>query len=85
MKLTDITSALTSFSIINPPENNLAINRVVYDSRKVLPGDVFVAIKGLEIDGHKYIFDAINKGAICAIGEKQKLDQLKIWDIRCKA
>lgn len=37
------------------------------DSRKVLPGDIFVALD----NGHKYIEDALNKGASKIITEKK--------------
>lgn len=40
------------------------------DSRKVKPGQIFVAIKGHTVDGHDYISDAINHGAIKIIAEK---------------
>ena len=33
------------------------------NSRKVKPGDTFVAIKGFTVDGHDYIEDAIKAGA----------------------
>ena len=32
------------------------------DSRKVQKGQTFIAIKGLTVDGHNYIDDAINNG-----------------------
>ena len=45
------------------------------DSRKVKQGQVFVAIKGHTVDGHKYINDAIKNGAIAIVGEEDlKLD-----------
>ena len=37
------------------------------DSRKVEPGDTFLALKGPYTDGHDYIDDAIDKGAACII------------------
>ena len=40
------------------------------DSRKVKKGQIFVAIKGHTVDGHKYIDDAIKNGAIAVIGEE---------------
>lgn len=43
------------------------------DSRKIKPGQIFVAIKGHTVDGHNYINDAIKNGAIEIISEK-KLD-----------
>ena len=33
------------------------------NSRKIKPGDTFVAIKGFTVDGHDYIEDAIKAGA----------------------
>ena len=33
------------------------------DSRKVIPGALFVAVKGYSTDGHDYIAGAIEKGA----------------------
>lgn len=40
------------------------------DSRKVLPGQIFVAIKGHTVDGHKYIDEAIKNGASKVVGTK---------------
>lgn len=37
------------------------------NSKKVLPGDTFLALKGEENDGHDYIEEAIDKGAACII------------------
>lgn len=39
------------------------------DSRKVLPGDTFIAIKGIDRDGHDYIEKAIENGATKIIAE----------------
>jgi len=39
------------------------ITGIAYDSRKVKPGDVFVAIKGEHVDGHRFIEDAVKRGA----------------------
>ena len=41
------------------------------DSRKVKPGQIFVAIKGHTVDGHAYILDAIKNGASSIIAEKE--------------
>lgn len=45
------------------------IKDVIYDSRKVTQGCAFVALKGFNVDGHKYIPDAIEKGAVALIVE----------------
>lgn len=49
---------------------NVSVNTIVFDSRKVEPSNVFVAIKGTLSDGHEYIKMAIDKGAIAVICEK---------------
>mgnify|MGYP003306772759 CR=1 FL=1 len=40
------------------------------DSRNVKEGDTFIAIRGLNNDGHKYVTDAINNGATTVIVEE---------------
>ena len=44
-----------------------AIGRVSIDSRAVLPGDLFVAIHGDRFDGHRFVNDALERGAIGAM------------------
>ncbi|MCR6515410.1 UDP-N-acetylmuramoyl-L-alanyl-D-glutamate--2,6-diaminopimelate ligase [Clostridium sp. LY3-2] len=39
------------------------INEINYDSRKVKESDIFVCIKGFQVDGHKFIDKAIENGA----------------------
>lgn len=41
------------------------------DSRKIKPGQIFVAIKGHTVDGHDYIKQAIANGAIKVVAEKE--------------
>ena len=45
------------------------ITGVVFDSRKVVPGALFVAVKGTVVDGHDYIDKAIKQGAVAIICE----------------
>ena len=47
----------------------LPVSGICYDSRKVAPGSVFVAIRGVQQDGHQYIGEAIQKGAVAVVGE----------------
>ena len=42
---------------------NININDIAYDSRVVKKNDIFICLKGYVTDGHKYIDNAINKGA----------------------
>jgi UDP-N-acetylmuramoyl-L-alanyl-D-glutamate--2,6-diaminopimelate ligase len=48
---------------------NVMVNHLHFDSRKVEMDDVFVAIKGLITDGHKYIQKAIDQGAKAIVCE----------------
>ena len=49
---------------------NREITTLVYDSRKIEAGSVFVCISGAVSDGHKYVGQAIEKGAAAVIVEK---------------
>jgi UDP-N-acetylmuramoyl-L-alanyl-D-glutamate--2,6-diaminopimelate ligase len=49
---------------------DIEISAVVFDSRKVIPGSMFVAVKGTVTDGHDYILQAINDGAVAVICEE---------------
>jgi UDP-N-acetylmuramoyl-L-alanyl-D-glutamate--2,6-diaminopimelate ligase len=46
------------------------INNIQFDSRQVKPGDLFVAIEGVEVDGHKFVSKAIDNGACAIMVEK---------------
>ena len=43
------------------------IDSVVTDSRKIKPEDVFVAIKGEKFDGHDFVKEVFDKGAVLAV------------------
>lgn len=51
------------------------INKLQTDSRKVVKGDTFIALKGIKSDGHDYILKAIENGAQKIIASiKQNID-----------
>lgn len=58
------------------------VNHLIYDSRKVEEGDVFVCLTGAVSDGHDYIEDVIKKGAKAIIVEKEVEVQHEITVIR---
>lgn len=45
------------------------VKDVQFDSRKVTPGSLFVAEKGVAVDGHNFIGSAIEKGAVAIVAE----------------
>jgi len=46
------------------------ITGVNYDTRVIRDGEIFVAVKGYETDGHMFINEAVSKGAICIVCEQ---------------
>ena len=48
---------------------DLDICGLAYDSRQVVPGDLFVALRGSEVDGRRYAASAIEKGAVAVAAE----------------
>ncbi len=69
MKLSQL---LENVEILNTNVDlNMEITSVVYDSRKVTPGCVFVAITGFATDGNRYIPMALEKGAVAVVTAKQ--------------
>jgi UDP-N-acetylmuramoyl-L-alanyl-D-glutamate--2,6-diaminopimelate ligase len=46
------------------------ISGVAYDSRRVKAGDLFVAVVGLNVDGHAFLADALAKGAVAVAVER---------------
>ena len=46
------------------------ITEVIYDSRKAVPGCIFLCLPGAVTDGHKYIPDVLEKGAVALVVEQ---------------
>lgn len=49
----------------------LEISGVSSDSRRVKPGDLFVACPGPNTEGYRFLLEAFRKGAVAAVGEKE--------------
>ena len=54
-----------------PVEDRTVFLRLERDSRRVQPGDVFLAVKGENLDGHDYVATAFEKGAATAIVSRE--------------
>jgi len=52
--------------------SSVVIERLVLDSRQVQPGDLFVALPGLTVDGRKYIREAVEAGAKAIVWESEQ-------------
>jgi UDP-N-acetylmuramoyl-tripeptide--D-alanyl-D-alanine ligase len=55
---------------VSPDRWAIQVSRVVIDSRQSVPDSVFVALRGEQTDGHRYVCDAFERGAVCAIVER---------------
>jgi UDP-N-acetylmuramoyl-L-alanyl-D-glutamate--2,6-diaminopimelate ligase len=44
-------------------DSGISVRQLAFDSRKVEPGDIFIAQKGTQVDGHQFIDIAVKKGA----------------------
>ena len=64
------------FCMANVPD--IPITGISIDSRAVKPGHLFVALKGGNVDGHDYIQNAIENGAVAIVGDKdvEQVDNL---------
>ncbi|MFQ5886276.1 MAG: Mur ligase domain-containing protein, partial [Anaerolineae bacterium] len=61
---------LTSLPWPKTSEEDMEITGIASDSRQVKPGHLFVALKGLEYDGHQFIPEALARGARALVVEE---------------
>ncbi len=54
--------------------DDIEITGLSYDSRQVKPGHLFAALSGLQHDGHQFINQAIEQGAVAILGSQQEID-----------
>lgn len=47
------------------------VRGITSDSRSLRPGDLFIAYKGREFDGHKFVGEAIKRGAVAICAERE--------------
>ena len=69
MKLLELLKGI-EYSVVQG-RMDTKIQKPVYDSRKVEKGDLFVCITGFQTDGHKYVKNAVDAGAVAILCEKQ--------------
>jgi UDP-N-acetylmuramoyl-L-alanyl-D-glutamate--2,6-diaminopimelate ligase len=53
------------------------VTAVCFDSRRVVPGALFVAVVGLEADGHRFLRDALDRGATALLLQE---DRRELWE-----
>ena len=80
MKLAQLLNDIENVQIIG--SEHLNITGIAFNSGEVKPGNMFVCIKGFKTDGHKYAEDAVSRGAIAIMAEKD-MSELGVTCIVC--
>lgn len=70
MTLREITAACGGTYFGDSESTAKEVSSVVIDSRKVTQDSLFVAIRGARVDGHTFIPQTIEAGALCALSEE---------------
>ena len=68
MRLNSLTRDIQFIQLILP-KNETDITGINIDSRQVKKGDMFIAMRGTQVDGHKYIATAEEQGAAAIVCE----------------
>ena len=84
MKLKDL---LRGIDVINiKGDENTEVSGIYTDSRKTIAGSVFIALKGVQVDGHQYINNALDLGAKIIVHQedidttKENITYIKVAD-----
>ncbi len=69
--LHDLAEALRRAGLLRTaPPANPALSGITADSRSVRPGMIYVAVRGSQADGHRFLGDAIGRGAAAVVVER---------------
>ncbi|QED46262.1 Mur ligase family protein [Cytobacillus dafuensis] len=68
MKLETLLQSIKVKQVLN--NKDLNIFGISYHSQKVTKGHLFVCVRGYKTDGHKYLAQAVEKGAVAAVVEE---------------
>jgi UDP-N-acetylmuramoyl-tripeptide--D-alanyl-D-alanine ligase len=75
IRLKEIAEAISGEILVRGTTKEFS--NVIIDSRKVSQGDIFIAVKGENFDGHKFVKGAIECGAkLCIVHEKERYENL---------
>lgn len=66
--LKDLISGIAGLTVTG--KETVAVHSLATDSRRVVPGSLFVALPGLRTDGHFFVAEAIDRGASVIVCEK---------------
>lgn len=75
MRLSHLLSSIITEEVIG--SDDIDISDITADSRQCSDGSLFVAVRGVNVDGHEYISQAVNNGATAVVCEEIPLNVSK--------
>ncbi len=79
LTLGDVVEGLSG---VRPVRMTQPVHHFTIDSRQARPRDVFVALKGEQTDGHLHVADALSRGAIAALIDRDVETDAVVIDLR---
>lgn len=79
LTLADILEALTGMRLEWASQ---VVTEASIDSRQVIPGSMFVALKGEKVDGHEFVGEAFERGANLALVQRLPPGEFRVLDLR---
>jgi UDP-N-acetylmuramoyl-L-alanyl-D-glutamate--2,6-diaminopimelate ligase len=67
MKLEKLLESISVLEVSGSVD--VEVKGISYDSRNVMPGFLFVAVRGHKVDGTHYVVEALSKGAVAVVTE----------------
>ncbi|UZJ37609.1 MULTISPECIES: UDP-N-acetylmuramoyl-L-alanyl-D-glutamate--2,6-diaminopimelate ligase [unclassified Prosthecochloris] len=67
IKLYMLLERLEVLTVTGGCESEMEIQQITSDSREIVKGGLFIAVRGFETDGHRFIEDAVGKGAVIVV------------------
>lgn len=85
MLLSQIIAQVRTVHVDGPLDRE--VTGITYDSRRVTPGMLFVAVPGQHVDGHDYVLNAVDRGAVSVICQRngfiqQRATKIMVPDVR---
>jgi UDP-N-acetylmuramoyl-L-alanyl-D-glutamate--2,6-diaminopimelate ligase len=68
MRLVELVESLPG--VVGWLGDDVEVGGVCADSRRVAPDDLFIAIPGVSVDGHRFVGEAVSAGAVAVIGQR---------------
>ncbi|MCH7596921.1 MAG: UDP-N-acetylmuramoyl-tripeptide--D-alanyl-D-alanine ligase [Planctomycetes bacterium] len=70
LKLDVVADALGGVCRSDDDPQTITIHRVAIDSRDAQTGDLYVAIRGERFDGHRFMAEAVSRGAVACVAQR---------------